>query len=548
MNRRKAVAKNWFGNGEESKIAGKLEFIQESPYDVTDVEVHLEGLETKMSGYHVHMTPVEIDLEFPCDDTTLYGHWNPLGVDPNAAPPPTTGSSDQYELGDLSGKFGTLDGRKHYDSVYNDTQLPLFGPRSIIGRSIVVHKKEKNLRWACTTIERGYSPAEAREIRAIASFHHPNGFAYGYIRMTQLIYKDGSQSDTVIEVNLRHPGKYNTNVTRNHNWAIYVNPVGVDATVKVRNTRCVAGGYRWNPYFTQLADPLNVSPSLLFAFCTPLPILIPISVSIRAGGLVQAGVRPGLAAALPRGRRVGARRPDRHRPETPGARRSEFPARGPGHGHGQVHRHSRARLRTLSLRLRQHRAGQRHHQVRQYKETTAIRGRKRTTWRIISRRSSRAKDASIRTPPKSESTICRPGSTRSFSNAPRRARLFADTSKRFCTSTTCIAATFSIPSPSEISAMTYIRIVYKILMNACRFYKSLNTVRWKHSTTSARLRSRKEPGITHRDMVLTQFGFVGYVLLSPGDLSLTDAREDREAFNHFWRVTGHLLGIPDEYD
>ncbi|XP_014235437.1 uncharacterized protein LOC106658129 [Trichogramma pretiosum] len=257
MNRRKAVARDWFGNGEESKIDGKLEFIQESPYDVTDVEVHLEGLETKMSGYHVHMTPVEIDLEFPCDDTTLYGHWNPLGVDPNSAPPPTTGSSDQYELGDLSGKFGTLDGRKLYDSVYNDTQLPLFGPRSIIGRSVVVHKKEKNARWACTTIERGYSPSEAREIRAIASFHHPNGFAYGYIRMTQLIYKDGSQSDTVIEVNLRHPGKYNTNVTRNHNWAIYVNPVGVDATVKVRNTRCVAGGYRWNPYFTQLADPLN---------------------------------------------------------------------------------------------------------------------------------------------------------------------------------------------------------------------------------------------------------------------------------------------------
>lgn len=46
--------------------------------------------------------------------------------------------------------------------------------------------------------------------------------------------------------------------TRNHNWAIYVNPVGVDASVKVLDTRCVAGGYQWNPYYTQLADPLNV--------------------------------------------------------------------------------------------------------------------------------------------------------------------------------------------------------------------------------------------------------------------------------------------------
>lgn len=34
--------------------------------------------------------------------------------------------------------------------------------------------------------------------------------------------------------------------------------MGVDATVKTTGTRCVAGGYVWNPFFTQLADPLNV--------------------------------------------------------------------------------------------------------------------------------------------------------------------------------------------------------------------------------------------------------------------------------------------------
>lgn len=45
----------------------------------------------------------------------------------------------------------------------------------------------------------------------------------------------------------------------NHNWAIYVNPVGVDAAVQILHTRCTAAGYIWNPYYTQLADPLNVS-------------------------------------------------------------------------------------------------------------------------------------------------------------------------------------------------------------------------------------------------------------------------------------------------
>lgn len=37
-----------------------------------------------------------------------------------------------------------------------------------------------------------------------------------------------------------------------------MNPVGVDATVQQTATRCVAGGYIWNPFYTQLADPLNV--------------------------------------------------------------------------------------------------------------------------------------------------------------------------------------------------------------------------------------------------------------------------------------------------
>ncbi|XP_025833804.1 uncharacterized protein LOC108743229 [Agrilus planipennis] len=254
--RRKAVAKDWFPNGEPSSVQGKLEFYQQTEFEITNVEVDIEGLEDT-SGYHVHITPVEENLEFPCEATTLYGHWNPLNVDPTSSPRTYQGTPDQYEMGDLSGKFGTLDNYTKYTQSYNDTMLPLFGPRSIIGRSIVIHKKGDNRRWACSTIERGYSPSEAREIRAIASFHHPDGYAYGYFKMKQLIYNDGSKSDTVIEIKLRHPGVNDRNITRDHNWAIFVNPVGVDAAVKTQATRCVAGGYVWNPFYTQLADPLN---------------------------------------------------------------------------------------------------------------------------------------------------------------------------------------------------------------------------------------------------------------------------------------------------
>lgn len=115
-------------------------------------------------------------------------------------------------MGDLSGKFGALDGLTQYEDFYNDTNLPLFGYNSIIGRSVVIHKRYKNARWACSTLERGYSPSEAREIRAIASFHHPTGYAYGYVKFSQLIHNDGSQSDTVIEIKLRHPGLNDRNM------------------------------------------------------------------------------------------------------------------------------------------------------------------------------------------------------------------------------------------------------------------------------------------------------------------------------------------------
>ncbi|XP_012547044.2 uncharacterized protein LOC101739289 isoform X1 [Bombyx mori] len=256
LHRRKAVVRDWFGNGQQLQLKGKIEMTQQSEYDVTNVQVTIEGLQN-VNDYKIHVVPVEKELEFPCEKETLYDTFNPFHVDKSLSPPPAQGTADQYELGDLGLKYGLIDEAKSFKSFYNETQVSLFGPYSILGRSVVLHKKSRDRRWACSSIERGYSPSEAREIRGIASFHHPGGFARGYIRMSQLIHNDGSTSDTVIEVKLRYPGVRDRNYTRNHKWEIFVNPVGVDAAVQVTNTRCVAGGYRWNPYFTQLADPLN---------------------------------------------------------------------------------------------------------------------------------------------------------------------------------------------------------------------------------------------------------------------------------------------------
>lgn len=55
--RRKAVAKDWYSNGElfdTFKLSGAVEIIQQTEYDVADVEVSLKGL-LENSGYHVHL-------------------------------------------------------------------------------------------------------------------------------------------------------------------------------------------------------------------------------------------------------------------------------------------------------------------------------------------------------------------------------------------------------------------------------------------------------------------------------------------------------------
>lgn len=57
------------------------------------------------------------------------------------------GTSDQYELGDLSGKFGTLENSVEYMKAYNDTNLPLYGYETVLGYYTEVKWWRKNEMW-----------------------------------------------------------------------------------------------------------------------------------------------------------------------------------------------------------------------------------------------------------------------------------------------------------------------------------------------------------------------------------------------------------------
>ncbi len=83
--RHKAVARDWFGNSaDDSNLApltgSRLEFVQETPRSLTHALVSFRGLRKIAKAYHVHVIPVQSQLDFPCTGEAVGGHFNPLKV------------------------------------------------------------------------------------------------------------------------------------------------------------------------------------------------------------------------------------------------------------------------------------------------------------------------------------------------------------------------------------------------------------------------------------------------------------------------------------
>ncbi|XP_020286615.1 uncharacterized protein LOC109856101 [Pseudomyrmex gracilis] len=77
------------------------------------------------------------------------------------------------------------------------------------------------------------------------------------------------------------------------------------------------------------------------------------------------------------------------------------------------------------------------------------------------------------------------------------------------------------------------------------WYKTINTIRWKHGTNNKRSQCARVGPIYNRDMAFTQCAFVGHILTSAKTIGLHNTPEEDEAITHFWRVNGYMLGIPD---
>lgn len=77
-------------------------------------------------------------------------------------------------------------------------------------------------------------------------------------------------------------------------------------------------------------------------------------------------------------------------------------------------------------------------------------------------------------------------------------------------------------------------------------WKSLEAVRKFHFSANRSANSASKGIISQKDMAITQYGFMGFVVLSQKETGIYCGRKEIEDFCHFWRVLGHILGIQDE--
>jgi len=98
------------------------------------VVADVTGLTPGKHGFHIH----EFGDCSSDDGSSAGGHFNPNGM-PHSMP-----SSEQRHVGDLGNIEADKDGKAHLD--YVDTMISFSGKNSIVGRGVIVHEKEDDLK------------------------------------------------------------------------------------------------------------------------------------------------------------------------------------------------------------------------------------------------------------------------------------------------------------------------------------------------------------------------------------------------------------------
>ena len=85
------------------------------------------------------------------------------------------------------------------------------------------------------------------------------------------------------------------------------------------------------------------------------------------------------------------------------------------------------------------------------------------------------------------------------------------------------------------------------LKTGTKAWKSIEAVRKFHFSASKSAANAHVGMISQKDLAITQFGFMGFIVKNKKQLGIQCNDNDTMAFIHFWRVLGNLIGIRDEY-
>lgn len=294
----KAVVKSWdSGPSIPSNIVGSVKFDQELASAATHIKIDLNGFNGNVENYAIHSVWKMDDREFPCSNDSIYDIYDPYDVEnsrlsASAGHASALATADQIKLGDLSRKHKTFEGLQSVQRSVVDANAPLFAPYSVVGRSLVLRAAVNDFRWVCGNIEFDFDQKSSRQIVGMASFDDPRSRVSGFVKFMQIEHKDSSLGDTIIQVDLKlqTDGVQEPDTSHGHNWAIFVNQVGADAFIPAEEVRCIAAGFKWNPYLAQ--DQLDSYQTV----CTPL--------EHQACAMGDLGQRHGLLSLGPNNRRV----------------------------------------------------------------------------------------------------------------------------------------------------------------------------------------------------------------------------------------------------
>lgn len=241
-------------------VEGSIHFKQSSELSPTVVTVDLKGLKSKANEYHVHVYRVldsvmksKKNTRKMCGADHVAGHWNPYDV---SSASPGTGTVDEYEIGDLSGKYGTIGGKDRLFLKYNDYNLPLFGANSILFRSLVIHYNDKS-RWICTNIN---PKNPTYHLKAQATFIGPDFNGSITVEQASFVKKYAASHITTFFLDLKNMNKSEPK-TPDHKWHIHSEKLESDQMYKM-GERCKSSLGHYNPYGVSLKSnyKTNCSP------------------------------------------------------------------------------------------------------------------------------------------------------------------------------------------------------------------------------------------------------------------------------------------------